>query len=154
MKLDTRLASIAAVGCLVLTSGLAFPAERESGSGFGSVPMQVAANGRTGFTQLSPVDTGIFFTNQLTAERYLTNQIYLNGSGVAAGDVDGDGRCDLFFCHLGGPSALYRNLGNWKFEDVTEKAGVGCAGLDATGATFADIDGDGDLDLIVNSVGG
>src|SRR2546430_2812477 len=43
----------------------------------------------------SPAATRIFFTNGLGAERYLTNQIYLNGSGVAAGDVDGDGWVDL-----------------------------------------------------------
>jgi hypothetical protein len=99
-------------------------------------------------------ETGISFTNLLSQERYTTNQIYLNGSGVAAGDVDNDGWCDLFFCGLGGRSVLYRNLGNWKFQDITTLAGVACPKLDATGAVFADIDGDGDLDLIINSVGG
>ena len=49
---------------------------------------------------------------------------------------------------------LYRNLGNWKFQDITAPAAVVCPTLDATGAVFADIDGDGDLDLIINSVGG
>src|SRR4029079_5786828 len=45
----------------------------------------------------------------------------------------------------------YRNLGNWKFEDVTPSAGVGCAEMESTGAVFADVDGDGDLDLFVSS---
>ena len=73
---------------------------------------------------------------------------------MAAGDVDGDGWCDLFFCGLGGGSRLYRNLGHWRFEDITLGAGVACTNLDATGAVFADIDGNGTLDLIVNSIGG
>jgi len=98
--------------------------------------------------------SGIAFTNVLPVERFTTNQIYLNGSGVALGDVDGDGLCDLFLAGLSGQSALYRNRDGWKFEDVTVASGSPAAGLDATGALLADIDGDGDLDLTVSSVGG
>jgi len=72
---------------------------------------------------------------------------------VAAGDVDGDGWCDLYFCGWRS-NALYRNLGNGKFEDVHGARGVACADQFSTGAVFADVDGDGDLDLLVNSVGG
>jgi enediyne biosynthesis protein E4 len=97
--------------------------------------------------------TGIRFTNQLAPARSLTNQIYLNGSGVAAGDVDGDGWCDLYFCGLDNQNQLYRNLGNWTFESITSRAGgVGCAGQASTGVALADLDGDGDLDLLVNGI--
>ncbi|MBI2926680.1 MAG: VCBS repeat-containing protein [Verrucomicrobia bacterium] len=114
--------------------------------------LAVVAGGKTGFTEVSPAASGVTFTNRLGEERSLTNQIFLNGSGVAAGDVDGDGLCDLYFCGLDSPNALYRNLGNWHFADLTTAAGVGCAEQASTGAAFADVDGDGDLDLLVNGI--
>jgi hypothetical protein len=83
----------------------------------------------------------------------MTNQILPNGSGVAAGDIDGDGWCDLFFCGLNSPNRLYRNLGAWRFQDITDVAGLGDANFDSSGAVFADLDGDGDLDLIFNTLG-
>src|SRR5678815_5298750 len=92
------------------------------------------------------------FTNVVPEARSLTNHILLNGSGVAAGDVDGDGFCDIFFSGIGGHCTLYRNLGGWKFQDNTRAAGLELPNLDATGAVFADVDGDGDLDLLVTSI--
>ena len=116
-------------------------------------PLTVPARGRAGLTAMAPEDTGLRFTNSVSQEHYGTNQMLLNGSGLAAGDIDGDGRVDLYFCSLGGANRLYRNLGNWKFEEVTGQAGVGCPGQHSTGAVFADVDGDGDLDLLVSSLG-
>src|SRR5437870_6240165 len=154
MTFDPKVSSPALAGLFFFSRILLWAAEWQSGPGYRSAPLPVSGSGNPGFVAMSSAVTGIRFTNHLAFERYLTNQIYLNGSGVAAGDVDGDGLCDLYFCGLDGPNVLYRNLGNWHFEDITVRAGVACAELDATGAVFADIDGDGDLDLIVNSVGG
>src|SRR5579871_1747811 len=108
-------------------------AEWEPGAGFRSKPLMVPGLGKPGFQELSATTCGIDFTNQLSRTNAALNQILLNGSGVAAGDVDGDGLCDLYFCAIDGSNRLYRNLGNWKFEDITAQAGVACMGQHSTG---------------------
>ena len=122
-------------------------------TGFGrQATLQLPAIGRTGFSLLPASQTGVAFTNSLARARGITNQVYFNGSGVAAADVDADGWCDLFFAGLGGGSRLYRNLGQWKFEEVTAASGIQLEGVDATGAVLADMDGDGDFDLLVSTI--
>ena len=70
------------------------------------------------------------------------------GHGVAVGDFDGDGRADLFVTRWR-RYALYRNRGDGTFEDATDAAGLGGERDWPTSAAFADLDGDGDLDLYV-----
>lgn len=115
--------------------------------------LEVPASGSPGFILMSPPATGVQFTNRLAPSRYLTNQIHLNGSGVAAGDVDGDGWVDLYFAGLDSENALYLNRGEWKFHEVAAERGVACSEWDSTGVTLADADGDADLDLLINTIG-
>ncbi len=70
------------------------------------------------------------------------------GHGVTVGDYDNDGRADLFVTRWRS-YALYRNKGNGRFEDATNDAGLGGDRDWPTSAAFADLDGDGDLDLYV-----
>ncbi len=117
-----------------------------------TVPLRVTGNTSPGFVSLPPSSLGITFTNLVSSQ---TRSLYtLIPTGIAAGDVDGDGLCDLYFCSSDGNNVLYRNLGNWKFEDITASAGVACPGQHSIGATFADVNGDGALDLIVTARGG
>ena len=122
--------------------------------GYRSAPLPVPREGRAGFTLLPGSNTGVVFTNRLSDSTIATNRLLAIGSGVALGDVDGDGLVDLYFCRLEGDNALYRNLGNWKFADITASSGVACSNQFSTGCTFADLDGDLDLDLLINSLGG
>jgi enediyne biosynthesis protein E4 len=118
------------------------------------ISVQPTSAKAVGFTRLEPGATGITFTNRLSDDAAAQNQIRLNGSGVAAGDVDGDGLVDLYFSGLEQHNALFRNLGNWRFDDVSAAAGLQGPTPFSSGALFADVDGDSDLDLLVTSIGG
>lgn len=126
----------------------------EPGPGFRSAPLSFPDNTQPGFTQLPAAVTGVTFTNLLSDAAEAHNRLLEIGSGVALGDVDGDGWTDLYLCGLEGSNAIYRNLGNWRFEDITARAGVACPGQFSTGCVLVDLEGDGDLDLLVNSLGG
>ena len=135
--------------------------------------------GATMFTLLTPEQTGVLTENRyadpkMWGEHYQELAYGEMGTGVAVGDYDGDGRPDLFVVSKTEGCRLFRNLGNWKFEDVTEKAGLGGAagtwtnrikgwvglgggansGTESVeawnqGATFVDVNNDGKLDLYV-----
>lgn len=108
--------------------------------------------GSTGFELLESSHTNIHFINRVTEEEIGENRHYLNGSGVAAGDIDGDGLVDLYFAGLGESNRLYKNLGGMRFKDITDQAGVAHKGYYSTGVVFADVNGDRDLDLLVTSM--
>lgn len=115
--------------------------------------LSAASNSPPGFS-LQPVSrTGVNFTNRLEEEASARNRVLNNGSGVAAGDFDQDGLVDLFFCSLNQQNRLFKNLGNWKFAEVTESAGLQFPPLFYRGGVFADLDGNRWPDLLVGTVG-
>src|SRR5262245_1997106 len=115
--------------------------------------VHVPSHGQPGFKLLSPALTGLDFTNVVEEWSAASYRGLLSGSGVAAGDYDNDGLPDIYLCGLNTPNRLYRNLGNWKFKDVTAESGLVCTGRFYRGAVFADVNGDGALDLLVSATG-
>jgi hypothetical protein len=72
----------------------------KQGQGFRWRDVSFPTSGHTGFTLMSPQLTGISFSNHLSDVTAAKNRILEIGSGVALGDVDGDGWCDIYFCRL------------------------------------------------------
>ena len=108
---------------------------------------------------MPPGVTNITAVNRYDDERiWRWDELFLEftmssiGSGVCVGDYDQDGRPDIYAVGKMSENKLYRQTGDFVFEDVTASAGVQGGKTWGTGATFADVDNDGDLDLYVCQV--
>ncbi|MEZ5277450.1 MAG: VCBS repeat-containing protein [Opitutaceae bacterium] len=163
-------------GCLVVLALLAAPARAGGMDGLDEQTLSPRStpSGPTLFTRLAPEETGVMAENlyddpRMWNERYRELVFGALGTGVAVGDFDNDGRPDIFVVCKTRQPRLFRNLGNWEFEDVTEAAGLASgpsgvrarirgwlgmetdAAVDPTewkqGAAFVDVNNDGFLDL-------
>src|SRR6476646_3358019 len=104
------------------------------------------------FALMPASETGVDFSNQIVyTEEYnpYTFRNFFNGGCVAIVDINNDGLPYIFFCSNQHSNKLYLNKGNFQFEDITVKAGVGSDGVWSTGVTRADVNGDGWLDIYI-----
>lgn len=120
---------------------------------FKAIALEISSTGQDGFLQKLPIETGLQFINTLNTSNDPKEFDLLNGSGVALEDFDKDGRCDIYLAAMSGNNKLFRNLGNWRFEDVTESAGLPASVPYSSGAVFEDVDGDSYPDLLVSVFG-
>ncbi len=160
----------AALGAFAAAAGAAEPALLATPLAPRSGP-----RGATMFKLMPPSQTGVVTENpyadpKMWSDHYQEYVYGAIGCGIAAGDFDHDGRPDLFVVSKTGQCRLFRNLGDWRFEDVTAKAGLtegaggwldraksligsSGSGLDAgawkQGAAFVDVNNDGWLDIYV-----
>lgn len=125
-------------------------------SGCTEQPPEWSARKDALFQKLSSRETGIVFENALHAREdfdVFRYRNFYNGAGVGIGDFNNDGYSDVFLTANMGDNKLFLNKGNWKFEDITEKAGVKGSKIWSTGVSIADVNGDGLLDIYVCNAG-
>ena len=108
------------------------------------------------FKKMSSAETGIDFVNAIENQRNFNifkYRNFYNGGGVAIGDINNDGLPDIFFSANMKKNRLFLNKGDLKFEDITDRAGVGGYKPWSTGVVMVDINNDGLLDIYVSNAG-
>jgi hypothetical protein len=108
------------------------------------------------FSEIPTDQSGIMFANNLSFDKdfnIYTYRNYYNGGGVAIADINNDGLLDIYLTGNMAPNKLYLNKGDFKFEDITEKAGVAGTKAWSTGVSMADVNGDGLVDIYVCNSG-
>ncbi len=101
-------------------------------------------------------NTGIEFSNTVTDSKdfnIFTFRNFYNGGGAAIGDINNDGLADVFFTANMGSNKLFLNKGNFKFDDISEKAGFKNKDQWSTGVVMIDINNDGWLDIFISNSG-
>lgn len=117
---------------------------------------EVGSNQRTLFTRLTSKETGVSFINEIEDKNdfnVFRYRNFYNGGGVAIGDINNDGLPDIFFTANMKRNRLYLNKGDFKFEDITDSAGVGGRKPWDTGVLMVDVNADGLLDIYVSNAG-
>lgn len=142
-------ARILLIGLAVVWIGL-------GGYGCKNIEHKSADDTKTLFTLLDQTRTGIDFENRLKNRKgfniYRYRNFY-NGGGVAIGDINNDNLPDIFFTGNQVKNRLYLNKGDFRFVDITEKAGIAGTHAWSTGVSMADVNGDGLLDIYVCNSG-
>ena len=108
------------------------------------------------FESIPSESSGLHFVNKVenTKDFNIFNyRNFYNGAGAAIGDINNDGLSDIFLTNNMGENKLFLNKGNFKFEDITDVAGVGGSKGWSTGIVMVDINNDGWLDIYVCNAG-
>jgi hypothetical protein len=108
------------------------------------------------FSLLSADETGIDFINEVVNQKKFNifkYRNFYNGGGVAIGDINNDGLEDIYLTANMKPNKLYLNKGDFKFEDISNSAGIEGNKPWSTGVVIVDINQDGLLDIYVSNAG-
>ena len=140
------------VGILIfgsITGCIDTPPDWTHGDGFRYRDLEIKRASVTGFVEVDASRSGIHHQNQVSLDAIIDNRHMMHGSGIAIGDVTGDDLPDIYVARLAAPDILYRNLGQWKFEDISVWSGLDTTVQATSGVVMVDFDGDDDLDLLL-----
>jgi len=104
------------------------------------------------FQVVSPEHSGVGFNNTIPDNdsfNILSYEYIYNGGGVAIADFDNDGLSDLFFSGNIVDNKLYKNKGDFQFEDISGQSGIAAPGFWCSGVAVVDINQDGYKDIYV-----